>query len=123
MNGYVMWRRGQVRGELLVIEYSSRTPSTGASRASGCPRNRRKGNRTGHDVGLSSQQTAYILQFGGDVDLLRAGRQAVAAADAGRAVFRQGGVFPLRAVEVVIIPGVPLVPEDVRDRDVLGASG
>src|SRR6202042_2017064 len=61
--------------------------------------------------------------FGGDVDLLRAGRQAVAAADAGRAVPRQGGVFSPRPVEVVIIPGIPLVPEDVRNRDVFRATG
>ncbi len=67
----------------------------------------------GHDVARSSQQAVHILQFGGDVDLLHASRQAVAAADAGRAVPRQGGVFLPRTVKVVIIPGIPLVAEDV----------
>ena len=71
-------------------------------------------------VGLSSQQPMHILQFGGDVDLLHADGQAVAASDAGRSVPRQGGVFLLRPVEVEIIPGVPLVPENVRDGDVFG---
>src|SRR5436309_9319257 len=74
-------------------------------------------------VGLSSQQPMYILQFGGDVDLLRAGRQAVAAADAGRAVPRQGGVFAPSPLEVEIISGVPFVTENVRNPDVFGATG
>jgi hypothetical protein len=52
------------------------------------PRNQRKGIWAGHDVSLSSQQTVHFLQFGGDVDLLRAGHQAVATADARRAVPR-----------------------------------
>src|SRR4051812_10007311 len=58
-------------------------------------------------VGPSSQQPVYLPQFGGDVDLLYAGREAVAASDAGRAVLRRGGVIPPRPVKVVIIPGVP----------------
>ena len=37
---------------------------------------------SGRDDDRSSQQPVHILQFGGDVDLLGAGRQAVAAADA-----------------------------------------
>src|ERR1035438_1954737 len=94
-----------------------------ASPAADCPRNPRKRIRAGRDLSLSSQEPVHILQFGGDVDLLHAGRQAVAAADAGRAVLRQGGVFLPRPVELVIIPGIPLVPEDVRNPDMFGATG
>src|SRR4051794_37088532 len=68
--------------------------------------------------GFLSQQSMHIPQFGGDVDLLDAGRQAVATADAGRTVPRQGSVFAPRPVEIEIIPAIPLVPEDVSDRDV-----
>ena len=75
------------------------------------------------DRSRSPQQPVNVRQFGGDVDLLRAGRQAIAAADAGRAVARQGGVLLPRPVEIEVIPRVPLVPEDVRDRNVLGAGG
>ena len=53
------------------------TSTSIASPAADCPRNPRKGIWAGHDVGLSSKQPVHIPQFGGDVDLLRAGRQAV----------------------------------------------
>src|SRR5262249_5203621 len=77
----------------------------------------------GPDPYSSSEQAMHVFQLGGDVDFLYAGRQAIAAGDAGGAVPGQGRVFAPRSTQIMIITGVTLVAEDVGDRDVLGTVG